>query len=155
MKASSNTPRPCFESLEPRVLLDGAVNVYVSDGDLHIVGDAADNNVILTGLGDGGYRVTGVPSMGRATTINGGIFTDYGNVSGAIEVDLGGGDDILNVGALSLVDTTIDTILFARLGTGTNTLNIGRIRNGDSLSYAGQVTIEGSVIFTNGVWGHR
>ena len=41
-------PPVMFEQLEPRVLLDGNVQVWEANGDLHVRGDAADNDIEIT-----------------------------------------------------------------------------------------------------------
>ncbi len=154
MAISHDPSHPLFETLEPRLLLDGAVTVEINDGHLYIVGDAADNAVVLTGLDNGGYEITGLETAGGMTTINGGGHVIVNEpIAGRVEVDLGGGDDTLNIGHLKGLDTTVVNLLEVRMGHGDNQLNIGRIDHGGLLHYAGQVTLDGSLSFTNTTFG--
>jgi len=58
-----------FEQLEPRVLLDGNVQVWEANGDLHVRGDAADNDIEITPGPFPDWYVVDSPS--GTTTING------------------------------------------------------------------------------------
>ncbi|MHC4563563.1 MAG: hypothetical protein ACYS8X_12420 [Planctomycetota bacterium] len=147
--------RPCFEALESRLLLDGAVWAGIAGDELRITGDAAANNVVLTGLDSGGYKVTGIHHAGGMTTINGATFVEFANVPILrIVADLGGGDDVMNVGSTDALDTTIDDILDVSGGHGTNILNIGRVQQGSTLYFAGQVTVNAMVVFDNQTFGN-
>ncbi len=154
MTTTHATGCPCFEPLESRLLLDGSVTVEIDDGHLYIVGDAADNAVVLTGLENGGYEITGLETAGGMTTINGGWHVVISEpIVGRVEVDLGGGDDTLNIGHLKGLDTTIADLVLVRMGHGTNQLNVGRIDRGGTLSFAGQVTMNGTLEMTNTTFG--
>jgi len=152
MKRAFTSNQPCFESLEPRMLLDGSVWVYMEAGDLIIRGDRGDNTVCLTGLPDGGgYEISGLISSGDYTRINGLHAVNIpGDVPGRILVNLDSGDDIFNIGSRAGVNTTIVDALDIDLGTGANQLNIGRIGRDGRLSYGGEVTIAESTTLANG-----
>ena len=49
-----------LESLEPRAMLAGNVNVFVSGGTLFVQGDADDNAVLIQQEDNGVYSVTGI-----------------------------------------------------------------------------------------------
>src|SRR6476620_1449230 len=61
-KTSATFARRRFlvEGLEPRCLLAGNVNVFVSGGSLFVQGDGGDNAVLIQQEGDGVYSVTGL-----------------------------------------------------------------------------------------------
>jgi hypothetical protein len=153
MTRSSINGSPCLESLEQRLMLDGAVSAMLGDGHLYIVGDAGDNAIVLEGLDNGGYRIIGMPTAGGDTLVNGMPFQEVGPINLRVKIDLGGGDDTLNVGSLKGVDTTISNIVDYEGGSGVNTLNVGRIQNIGSLQFAGQVTMNGMVDFDNDTFG--
>jgi hypothetical protein len=102
------------EGLEPRCMLAGNVNVFVSGGTLFVQGDDSDNAVLIQQEGPGTYSVTpfdftdlaltGEGFTGGATTINSDPDTVQGNaliftgVKNDINVDLRGGNDALAIG---------------------------------------------------------
>ncbi len=155
MKRSFTSSRPCFESLEPRMLLDGSVWVYMEADDLIIRGDRGDNAVCLTGLPDGGgYEISGLINGGDSTLINGRHAVNIlGDIPGRILVNLDSGDDIFNIGSRAPVNTTVIDALDIDLGTGANQLNIGRIGHDGGLEFAGEVTITEATTLANGVRG--
>jgi hypothetical protein len=85
-----------FEALETRALLAGNVLVAVNAGELDISGGNANNNIQVTQLASGQWRVTGI-----ATNINGAnspFTSDPANpVTGNIVINLSGGSDTLKV----------------------------------------------------------
>ena len=100
-----------LETLEPRAMLAGNVNVFVSGGSLFVQGDANDNAVLIQQEGNGTYSVTGldfntlgVTGLGFAggpTSINGddsGEAAIFSGVTNDINVDLKGGNDGLGIG---------------------------------------------------------
>ncbi len=105
-RSSRQGPRPHeysrlnLESLESRLLLSGNVQASLDDGTLSIVGDAADNGVLVTTVYDATYgtglRVEGIDYSG-ATTVNGNAApADFFGVVN-LDVDLQDGDDALGV----------------------------------------------------------
>jgi hypothetical protein len=96
-----------LEFLESRAMLAGNVSVSVSGGNLVIRGDNADNGVLIQQIDADSYAVTGI-SVGTETTItDGGANVSGGGangtaiadgVTGDVNIDLRGGDDILGVG---------------------------------------------------------
>jgi len=119
MKRKNSTSRAAFtrrqflvEGLEPRCMLAGNVNVFVSGGTLFVQGDDADNAVIIQQEGNGVYGVVGLnfTDLGLdtqgfgdgATTINGqdagGEPVFFSGVKNDINVDLRGGNDGLGIG---------------------------------------------------------
>ena len=119
MKNQSATEEPLvFEALEPRLLLDGDVTFAVGK-DLVLIGDGANNSVLIDSPAPNVIRVTGI----AGTTINGGananspwtggivVAMPLGNnaieINGVecdrnITIETGGGDDTVD-----FVDTTV------------------------------------------------
>ncbi len=154
MFASHDNARPRFEMLESRLLLDGVVIANVIDGNLVIEGDALDNAIVLTALPDGSYEITGVDTVDGPTLVNGmPSTTTLQPVTGIIDVDMGSGDNILNIGSLAGLDTTINLPLRVDMGGGTNHFNIGRVQTLTGMRFAGEVTINASTELTNTVFG--
>jgi len=60
-----------FEQLEPRLLLDGNVDVWAANGDLHVRGDAADNDITIKPKFGPFPLAYEVESPSGTTTING------------------------------------------------------------------------------------
>lgn len=98
MLRTSFDKRLRLETLERKAMLAGDVAVSVVDGDLFLVGDAADNNVNFSGtatpgeyvLSDAGTTFNGMPSL----TVTG--------VTGDVTVDLGAGADEFEMAGTSL-----------------------------------------------------
>jgi hypothetical protein len=99
------------EGLEPRCLLAGNVNVFVSGGTLFVQGDNNDNAVLIQQEGNGVYSVTGLDFANLntdglevnagPTSINGDDSGDsavFSGVTNDINVDLRGGNDGLGIG---------------------------------------------------------
>jgi len=113
-RAGIHRRRFLVEGLEPRCLLAGNVNVFVSGGTLFVQGDGADNAILIQQEGDGEYSVTpfdfadlnltGSGFAAGPTTINGDAQTEQGvplffsGVKNDINVDLKGGNDGLAIG---------------------------------------------------------
>jgi len=113
-RASITRRRFLVEDLEPRCLLAGNVNVFVSGGTLFVQGDNADNAVLIQQEGEGVYSVTPLDFAdleltnegfdAGPTTINGDEETVQGEpliftgVKNDINVDLRGGNDGLGIG---------------------------------------------------------
>ena len=71
-RRTRNSGRPRrFELLETRSLLAGNVTVAVNAGELDIIGDNANNNIQVTQLVSGAWKISGT-----ATLING-LTTPY------------------------------------------------------------------------------
>ncbi len=99
-----------FEALEPRLLLDGNVTATVVDGNLQIVGDAADNSFRVTPWCVAGeFEVIGQDK----TTINGGSSAVVTGVTDDVTITTKGGRDEVDVQGVALPDD-----LTIRTGTG-------------------------------------
>ena len=87
-----------FEKLEDRQLMAGDIAAVVQNGDLIITENAAqvgqDNNVLIQGLANGQVRVSAV---GKTGAVNGQAYRDF-TVTGSLRVDLGAGNDTLQIG---------------------------------------------------------
>jgi Ca2+-binding RTX toxin-like protein len=80
-----------LESLESRSLLAGNVLASVTDGSLSITGNADANLILITQTADNAFRISG----NAGTEINGSAFVDLTNVSGAVNINLRGGNDVV------------------------------------------------------------
>ena len=92
------TARPLqLETLESRAMLAGNVLASAEDGHLLVRGDKLGNEIAITSV-DGEYTIIG----SNGTTINGSAepFT-IENITGNLDIDLGKGDDFLEIGAAS------------------------------------------------------
>src|SRR4029079_1137657 len=112
------------ERLERRELFAGEVTAQMNRQMLVILGDAADNGVVLTYDSTAhSYHVIGSDAGGSPTTING-VDTsqaandqEFTNVQ-SVHVNLGGGNDHFEVGSAAAVDTVIQKWLAAAKGGG-------------------------------------
>jgi hypothetical protein len=123
--------KPFLEALESRILLSGNVAATVTGGVLTLTGDAANNVITLTRVGD---QVTITPDA--ATKINNGTAgagVDVLSVTGSIKINMGAGNDSLTVAgkAIGGVGTP-----FA-IGSGNGDLTIDLGAGDDQLVLAG------------------
>ncbi len=134
------TPRPAaLQTLEPRVLLDGDVNVQRHAGVLLVRGDREDNAIAVTPQA-GTVTITGQNDTRVNGSTNSTTFTAPGNGFDRVLVQLGRGDDRLTLSgidraraltvaadpeddALGVTDVTTP-VLSARLGNGDNTVRV-------------------------------
>jgi hypothetical protein len=122
-----------FEKLEDRVLMAGNVTAVVSGGNLlTITGDDAANDIqIYTQLGASG--TTELVIVGRnGTTVNAGAEATIltGVVTAGIEditIDLGKGNDVLDVNGLFGLNSTADNTLTVNGGFGGDLLSIADV----------------------------
>ena len=93
VRALRRVQRDLFlERLESRALLAGNVTATQQGNNLVIRGDNEDNEIAITRLAADEYLVTGV-----GTTVNGDPDASFSGISGNIDIDLRGGDDILAI----------------------------------------------------------
>jgi hypothetical protein len=123
-----------IESLEPRHALAGNVVAVLTEGTLTILGDDQANGVnIVYDVATQSHRVEGFDLGGAPTTINGQLGSALAPVfSGVkhINVQLAEGDDALHFGAADQVYTAIAKKLAIDMGSGNDTLELGRAGNG-------------------------
>ena len=106
---------PLFEGLESRLMLSGDVTVSVVAGSLRIKGDAADNDITITG-GGGTFIISG----NNGTTVNEGKGPGkFGGVTRDIRVWFYEGNDVLK---LDGVDVPRDLKVYG--GNGDNEVDI-------------------------------
>ncbi len=137
--------RWALEHLEERTLLSGNVTAIVtSGGNLQVVGDAKDNQIVIQSTSTGALQVS---SLDGTTTINGGStpFTTSG-VTGDVDVFMKLGADVVNVGATGML-TTLPHNLVVDTGAGTDTVAVENATIGGSIALFGGV---GSDTFTVG-----
>jgi hypothetical protein len=88
-----------MEQMEARQMMAGDVAASVVDGNLYLneaAGQAGlDNSVLISQIAPGRIRVTGNgTSDGTASLVNGAAFQDF-NVTGSLQVNFGGGNDLV------------------------------------------------------------
>src|SRR4051812_7400843 len=106
MAYKRTTGRKCrFEPLENRRMFAGLVTAHVSGGTLEVRGDFFSNGVtIAPGANPFEIKVTGINANLLPTSINGvpnGTIT-FKNVIHGMNVDLGAGNNILNVNGVNI-----------------------------------------------------
>jgi hypothetical protein len=138
----SSAFRLSLERLESRQLMAGEVLIEVVDHQLHITGDALDNNIAIEWLGGDSYQIRSTfsnnclanepPTMIRV----GNSVAESQTVSGVtddIEINMRGGADVIRLrGTLTTAfwapqDLTIDT------GTGDDYVGLYKVNMGDDL----------------------
>lgn len=84
-----------FQKLEPRTMLAGDVSVMISNINLVVSGDGADNQIQIIGTLNGGARVVGL----NGTTINGGTDAFVSNLPGLrnAQINLNQGNDEVDI----------------------------------------------------------
>jgi hypothetical protein len=120
------------ESLEGREMMAGNVWAAVNGGNLSITGDEASNGVEITQVGPTSFRVSGTPNAG-ATAVNGWFQPrTFTNVTGAIQVNLNGGNDVLRIGGTSeFTRNILPDDLNITTGTGNDVVNVQWLSNRD------------------------
>ncbi|MGE5611529.1 MAG: hypothetical protein ACM359_19925, partial [Bacillota bacterium] len=107
-----------IESLEPRQLLSGNVTAWISGASLHVLGDRADNQLVLAS--DPTSR-GGMVLSGNGTTINGqGNAFPLTNAVRDVRIYLGDGDDSIEI---SNVNLSRNLMIFANNGADQVVLN--------------------------------
>jgi hypothetical protein len=123
------------ERLENRQMLAGNVVASLDGETLVILGDEADQGVVLTYDSTAQkYRVIGRDAGGGPTTVNDLDTSQPGNVvefSGVkqVAVNLAGGNDKFEVGSPQAVDTVISKWLWIGMGDGDDEVVLGRAGN--------------------------
>src|SRR5262245_5938215 len=111
-RAVSNRPRHrrlVLERLESRVVLDGNVNAFLSNGNLHIIGDWADNQILIT---QSSMRSFTISSRDGSTTINGQMGgRTFTGVNKDLDVTLIVGSDIVEIAGTAADAVTISNRL--------------------------------------------
>src|SRR5262245_44937051 len=128
-RAVSNRPRQrCLglEQLESRVVLDGNVGAFVSGGNLHILGDSADNQIMIS---QSSLRSFTVSSRDGTTTINGqtGDRTFTG-VRNGLNVNLGDGNNLVEIAGASGNAVTVSRRLNINAGSGDDQVLLTNVR---------------------------
>ena len=127
-----------FESLETRAMLAGDVAVASDFNDtLTITGDNLDNSILVESIGDS-IRLTGLPTAGGATTINGQASATF-EINGfdafivQINANLGDGND-----QLFFEDATIQTNWAIDTGAGNDDVEFSVTQIRGAVSITGQ-----------------
>jgi delta endotoxin-like protein len=131
------TRRLGLESLERRQLLAGIVTVQVSGGDLIITGDGAGNNIQVTQVGSGQYRVEGRYSAGAATQVRFGNSTagsqTLSGVTDDFTIEMQGGNDTVGLTYGTQNDLLVPDDLTIRMGNGRDIVTFRNVRTGDDV----------------------
>lgn len=159
-----------FEALEARTLLSGDVTAALVRGNLVLTGDVEDNSIVVNQVaGTASYTIT---SGDGTTTVNGGldivtiddvtrgvrmkmlagndqVLFDTAVVTGAVNIDMGVGDDTLTLDAITATSLAVtmgagnDTFTgLALTVTGATKVNLG---SGDDTATLGGVFVKTSV----------
>jgi len=119
-----------LESLEDRLAMAGNVVAVLTEGQLTILGDEVANGVnVVYDVATGKHIISGKEAGAAATQINGGTtpveFTGVKHV----QVWLGAGDDCLDFGSADQLYTTIAQKLSIDMGGGNDSVELGRAGN--------------------------
>jgi hypothetical protein len=104
-----------LEALEGRQLLAGDVTAAVVDGNLTILGDEADNELIIFQTAPGSYRIKG----GAGTKVNGQPKFLATGVTGNVSISMLGGADGVSMQLIAPADLLITT------GSGNDSVSLG------------------------------
>jgi hypothetical protein len=131
--SGQRTNRLGLESLEGRAMMAGDVWASVNGGDLVINGNDASNGIVVNQTGPTTFGVSGSWVNG-ATAVNGSYSTRYfSNVTGAIRVDLRGGNDVFRIGGNGEFNRNIlPDDLFINGGSGNDKIDVQWLSNRDS-----------------------
>ncbi len=127
-KASSEPART--EPLEVRVLPAGSVTVArVESGggwDLVVNGDSQSNSVDIIQKSIDNYYVVGKGGTKINGVVNGSFKFTFSGITDDVLIDLGGGNDVLNMrgNSTGLTDMDVDDLLKIQMGSGNDTLNL-------------------------------
>ena len=120
-------------------MMAGDVTAAIVNGDLVVTGDAAANGVRVEYMAYDAWRVTGFMTSftaGGATRVNGQSIVEFNasSVTGAIRVNLGGGNDVLDF-TTKLTSLGVNTPgdVFVNTGDGNDTVEIHSAIIGDDL----------------------
>jgi hypothetical protein len=161
--------RSSLEALEARDNPAGTVTATFAAGRLSLVGDAADNALLIT-LGDDGCLTVSGNESGTVVRLNGGpvgeSVTLPAPVTGAVSIALGDGADVLTIDAIDLPGSlTINGGNGATGGPAGNTvilkggvlvggdLSITNSAGADTTQLWGTVNVEGGLTIRNGAGG--
>jgi hypothetical protein len=118
------------ETLEDRHALAGNVVAVLTEGQLTILGDDQANGVnIVYDVATGKHIVSGKDAGGSGTQINGAAAPAEFTGVKHLQVWLGAGDDCLDFGAADQFYTTIPQKLVIDMGSGNDTVELGRAGN--------------------------
>jgi hypothetical protein len=141
--------RPSLESLEARHALAGNVVAVLTEGTLTILGDEQSNGVnIIYDVATKQHRISGIEAGGSATTINGAATPAAFSGVKHVQVRLGAGDDKLDFGAADQVYTAIGKKLSIEMGSGNDTVELGRAGNDPSVG----TNVAHRLFVNQGIW---
>ncbi len=141
--------RPSLEALEARHALAGNVIAVLTEGTLTILGDEQSNGVnIIYDVATKQHRIGGTDAGGSATTINGAATPAAFSGVKHVQVRLGVGDDKLDFGAADQVYTAIGKKLTIEMGSGNDTVELGRAGNDPSVG----TNVAHRLFVNQGIW---
>ncbi len=103
------------ERLEPRTCMAGNVTASLAGGILTLTGDSLANEIQAYQTAPGSYRIVGNPG----TTVNGAAFVNVSGVTGDVNINLGNGDDFVQLMLVAPKNLNID------MGTGNDFVSLG------------------------------
>ena len=137
-----------MEPLESRLAMAGDVSLFVSDGNLRIVGDTASNDISIVQTAVGEFSIVGnagesfrlddVPVTGPVT---------LGGITKTITMQLGRGNDAVSV--TGLADVVTASRLFVFSGPGADRVSVSSARIGGQLSIStgnGDSSADGDIV---------
>ena len=140
---SAAKPAAIVENVEPRVMLDGNITASLVNGHLKLVGDTANNDLVVTIASNGTVTLSS-----NSTTVNG-VAADVADdtlsgVVNSIASAMNEGDDSLQIlGPLTVSNSeiTVPTIsgdVTVRLGDGADSFTLRGVRIGGRVYAAGE-----------------
>lgn len=136
------------EPLERRLPMAGDVGLFVSDGNLRIVGDAAANDISIVQTAEGQFSIVG--NAGESFRLNDVPATGPVTVSGitnTITMQLGRGADAVSI--TGLTDVVTASRLFVFSGPGADRVSISSASIGGQLSIStgnGDSNADGDIV---------
>jgi hypothetical protein len=141
--------RLSLESLEARHALAGNVIAVLTEGTLTILGDEQSNGVnIIYDVATKQHRISGTDCGGEATTVNGEATAAIFSRVKHVQVRLGVGDDKLDFGAADQVYTTVGKKLSIEMGSGNDTVELGKAGNDPSVG----TQVRHRLYVNQGIW---
>jgi hypothetical protein len=133
-----------FEALERRDLMAGNVLAKVDGGDLLITGDGLSNGVKIMRVDASTYEVVGFPHGGGDTRINGELSKRFTGVTDDISVNLGGGNDDLQLhGHSAAAPLTAPDAIVINMDAGNDSVFLNFVKSGGNVDVTSGSGVDG------------